>query len=265
MLGLAAASRLAGRGLTGERFHGRTLHDAIAASCKITIHRRLNTGEHAHLCRRRYSRPRRPHDGSHCAYRGRYRRRPIEYAVEVYLGDYIDRGPDSRTVIDALAMRMVENGAVCLRGNHEALLEQFLRDHSAFEHWHQLGALQTLASYVFNHVTGTYGRSAPPISRRVSASPPTVPAMPAQQLLLRRLSVRACRHPSRHSDRAAGRQRSALDPSRIPRTGSDHGKFIVHGHTPVPHPDIRHNRINIDTGAWKTGASPVPHSKARRS
>ncbi len=33
----------------------------------------------------------------------------------------------------------------------------------------------------------------------------------------------------------------------------DHGKFIVHGHTPVPHPDIRHNRINIDTGAWKTG------------
>jgi serine/threonine protein phosphatase 1 len=27
----------------------------------------------------------------------------------------------------------------------------------------------------------------------------------------------------------------------------------VHGHSPVPHPDIRHNRINIDTGAWKTG------------
>jgi serine/threonine protein phosphatase 1 len=34
----------------------------------------------------------------------------------------------------------------------------------------------------------------------------------------------------------------------------DHEKFIVHGHTPVPHPDIRHNRINIDTGAWKTGS-----------
>jgi serine/threonine protein phosphatase 1 len=33
----------------------------------------------------------------------------------------------------------------------------------------------------------------------------------------------------------------------------DHGKFIVHGHTPVPRPDIRHNRINIDTGAWHTG------------
>jgi serine/threonine protein phosphatase 1 len=31
------------------------------------------------------------------------------------------------------------------------------------------------------------------------------------------------------------------------------GRFIVHGHTPVPKPDIRHNRINIDTGAFATG------------
>jgi len=33
----------------------------------------------------------------------------------------------------------------------------------------------------------------------------------------------------------------------------DFGKFIVHGHTPVPQPDIRSNRINIDTGAYATG------------
>lgn len=33
----------------------------------------------------------------------------------------------------------------------------------------------------------------------------------------------------------------------------NHGKVIVHGHTPVDHPDIRENRINIDTGAWRTG------------
>ena len=39
------------------------------------------------------------------------RRRPIQHAIEVYLGDYIDRGPDSKTVIDALAIRIVENGA----------------------------------------------------------------------------------------------------------------------------------------------------------
>lgn len=33
----------------------------------------------------------------------------------------------------------------------------------------------------------------------------------------------------------------------------DHGKLVVHGHTPVDHPDILSNRINIDTGAWRTG------------
>jgi len=33
----------------------------------------------------------------------------------------------------------------------------------------------------------------------------------------------------------------------------DFGKFVVHGHTPVPKPDFRSNRINIDTGAYATG------------
>ena len=33
----------------------------------------------------------------------------------------------------------------------------------------------------------------------------------------------------------------------------DFGKFVVHGHTPVQAPDIRTNRINIDTGAFATG------------
>ena len=46
------------------------------------------------------------------------RRRPIAHTVEVYLGDYIDRGPHSRTVLDLLALRLVANHAVCLRGNH---------------------------------------------------------------------------------------------------------------------------------------------------
>jgi serine/threonine protein phosphatase 1 len=32
-----------------------------------------------------------------------------------------------------------------------------------------------------------------------------------------------------------------------------HEAIVVHGHTPVPHPDVRHNRINIDTGAWRSG------------
>jgi serine/threonine protein phosphatase 1 len=33
----------------------------------------------------------------------------------------------------------------------------------------------------------------------------------------------------------------------------DFGKFVIHGHTPVREPEIRHNRLNIDTGAYATG------------
>src|SRR5215213_5837790 len=75
------------------------------------------------------------------------RRRPIAHTVEVYLGDYIDRGPHSRAVIDLLAIRLVARHAVCLRGNHEAVMEGFLQDPAILKYWEPLGGLQTLASY----------------------------------------------------------------------------------------------------------------------
>jgi len=182
------------------------------------------------------------------------RRRPIQYAAEVYLGDYIDRGPDSKAVIDALAVRMVENGAVCLRGNHEALMERFLQDHTAFEHWQQLGALQTLASY---GVRPRNGDTPADLRRQFLAVFPR-----SHELFLQCLSNSYCCGDFLcvHAGIRPGiaiEQQDANDLIWIRRefldSDRDHGKFIVHGHTPVPHPDIRQNRINIDTGAWKTG------------
>src|SRR5438034_9455785 len=62
------------------------------------------------------------------------RRRPIARTVEVYLGDYVDRGPHSKTVIDLLTVRLVANRAVCLRGNHEAVMKGFLQDPTILEY-----------------------------------------------------------------------------------------------------------------------------------
>src|SRR5215813_9666409 len=45
-----------------------------------------------------------------------------ERKVEVYLGDYIDRGPDSATVISRLIERSRRASTIFLRGNHEQLL-----------------------------------------------------------------------------------------------------------------------------------------------
>jgi serine/threonine protein phosphatase 1 len=182
-------------------------------------------------------------------------RRPIKYAVEVYLGDYVDRGPDSKSVIDLLAVRLVQNGAVCLRGNHEALMETFLQNPAGFRSWLQLGALQTFASYGISPSSG--GRTAIDLHRSFAAAFPRTHELFLQCL---RDSFRCGDFLFVHAGIRPGLPIESQDSSdmlwirdEFLNSQQDHGVFVVHGHTPVPHPDIRHNRINIDTGAWRSG------------
>ena len=181
-------------------------------------------------------------------------RRPIRHAIEVYLGDYIDRGPDSKAVIDLLSIRLVKNRAVCLRGNHEAMMEDFLRDPVELQSWLQLGGMHTLASYGVNM---RQGESEINMHRRLWRAFPR-----AHELFLQclRYSFSCGDFLFVHAGIRPGvsiEQQSVQDMLWIRHeflnSPRDHGKFVVHGHTPVPHPDIRSNRMNIDTGAWRTG------------
>jgi serine/threonine protein phosphatase 1 len=185
-------------------------------------------------------------------------RRPIQCAFEVYLGDYIDRGPDSKGVIDQLAVRLVQRHAVCLRGNHEAILEAFLRDDPAtIHHWAQLGALHTLASY------GVSGRADAAALSPVELQKSLRHAFPrTHDLFLQclRNSFICGDFLFVHAGIRPGipmRQQNPEDllwiRDEFLNSTMNHGKVVVHGHTPVDHPDIRNNRINIDTGAWITG------------
>src|SRR5471032_3394982 len=58
------------------------------------------------------------------------------------LGDYIDRGPDSRGVIERLSANPFPTPYVALKGNHEALLEAFLADPASISQWRHLGGLE---------------------------------------------------------------------------------------------------------------------------
>jgi serine/threonine protein phosphatase 1 len=186
------------------------------------------------------------------------RRRPVEHVIEIYLGDYIDRGPDSRGVLDLLAVRLVRRQAICLRGNHEAIFEAFLhKDADALYHWSKLGGLQTLASY-----------GIAPRSRSEMESPAAI-----QRSLMKvfsrehELFLQCLRNSFVcgdflfvHAGIKPGVPMDLQDPEDLYwirdeflNSEINHGKVIVHGHTPVDHPDIRQNRINIDTGAWRTG------------
>lgn len=182
------------------------------------------------------------------------RRRPIPHAVEIYLGDYIDRGPDSKGVIDQLAVRLVRNNAVCLRGNHEIFLEEFLRDPAAIHHWVELGALPTLASY---GVSLHAGATAFDLQQALVRVFPRTHDLFLQCL---RDSFRCGDFLFVHAGIRPGIPFSKQDPEDLRwirdeflNSTLDHGMMVVHGHTPVMHPEIRANRINIDTGAWRSG------------
>jgi serine/threonine protein phosphatase 1 len=183
------------------------------------------------------------------------RRRPIAHTIEVYLGDYVDRGPQSKTVIDLLTVRLVANGAVCLRGNHEAVMEGFLQDPAILEYWLPLGAMQTLASYGIElHENET----AFSLHRRFLDAFPRAHEL-FMQCLRNQFScgdflfVHAGIRPGVPLDDQDPNDLIWIRDEFLDDTRS-HKRFIVHGHTPVPHPEIRRNRINIDTAAWRTGA-----------
>lgn len=76
--------------------------------------------------------------------------RKIEPASDdeiVFIGDYIDRGPDSKAVIDLLLDLRQDVECTFLRGNHEAFMLDYL-DLGAFDQWRVNGGMTTLESYI---------------------------------------------------------------------------------------------------------------------
>ena len=72
---------------------------------------------------------------------------PVGNPIQVFLGDYIDRGPASREVLDRLIARNRIRRSVFLKGNHESFLTGFLSTPPLLEDWQRYGGLETLMSY----------------------------------------------------------------------------------------------------------------------
>ena len=65
----------------------------------------------------------------------------------LFLGDYVDRGPDSRKVLEILVECSTSREAVFLKGNHESFIPRFLHDPSSLKDWRLFGGMETLTSY----------------------------------------------------------------------------------------------------------------------
>lgn len=181
-------------------------------------------------------------------------------ATVVLLGDYIDRGPHSRGVIEFLMNGLAKGkNWICLLGNHDRMLLHFMEDYPRTDvrfrvgyHWlhERLGGRETLASY---GVTINDSDTILNVHQRARA------AVPASHLdFLHRLGyfhrhhellfVHAGIRPGvpleqqHHDDLIWIRDEFHRDTRR-------HPWLVVHGHTPVSAARHYGNRVNLDTGA----------------
>ncbi|WP_375464289.1 metallophosphoesterase family protein [uncultured Methylobacterium sp.] len=164
----------------------------------------------------------------------------------VFLGDYIDRGPDSAGVIRTVSRLHWGDPerVVCLMGNHEAMLLKTLQERGALDHWLQNGGVETLASFDAEGPQDLPGDMLDWIE-----------ALPTLHADARRWYVHAGFRPGCEAPDPEVHSRLWI---REPFLSEDHdfGRHVVHGHTPQTsgRPEVRPFRTNLDTGAVYGGA-----------
>jgi serine/threonine protein phosphatase 1 len=182
---------------------------------------------------------------------------PVAEGVTITLGDYVDRGPDSRGVLDRLAKNPFPTEYIALRGNHEELFEAFLHNPAVGSHWRQLGGLETLHSYGVPVAAVMMGKGFEEASKALRQA---IPEEHLRFLGSLKLSVSLGDYFLCHAGVRPGialEDQSAEDllwiRDEFLNSKMNFGKVVVHGHTPIDAPDVLPTRINIDTGAFATG------------
>ena len=166
-----------------------------------------------------------------------------EDTLVIFLGDYVDRGKDSRRVIDVVLDLQRRCEVVTLMGNHEAMWLDFL------DRPESMGA----GLFILNGGGATLAQYA---QRNGSFE---IPQAHVDFLRGLRLTYETDTHFFVHAGVPLDKPLQAIDPkadrqtllwSRGPflQTEQRWDKVVVHGHTPTPVPEKRPNRINIDTG-----------------
>jgi serine/threonine protein phosphatase 1 len=183
----------------------------------------------------------------------------VEQRTLVFLGDYIDRGPDSRGVVEKLIGGLPQGFDMhFLKGNHEAILLDFLEEAWRLDHWLLNGGDATMQSYGVD--TARLARLGAPAEVWRQAFAEALPGAHLRFFKNLKLSVSfgdyLFVHAGVRPGVALGAQAEAdLVWIRGPflNYAEPFGKIVVHGHTPETAPVIRPNRIGLDTGAVFSG------------
>jgi serine/threonine protein phosphatase 1 len=182
---------------------------------------------------------------------------PPNRPIVVFLGDYIDRGPASSEVLDLLLGYERTKEVVFLKGNHETYVHRFLSEPTVLDEWRLCGGLETLVSY---GLKPSINPDVPEQTQLAKEFAKTIPKRHLKFLESLHLSFSCGDYLFVHAGIRPGvplRKQREEDLLWIREEflscEQQFEKFVVHGHTPVRMPDIRSNRINVDTGAFATG------------
>lgn len=161
----------------------------------------------------------------------------------VFVGDYLDRGPDVRGVIETLiALKESSPNVICLSGNHEAMFLNYYREGRGEELFLFNSGMSTLDSYGLSIAEARKGAGFPESHLRFLLSLP--------------VSYETDSYFFVHAGLRPGIARSEQSPDDLLwiryefiESDWDFGRTVVFGHTPLPEPLIETNKIGIDTGA----------------
>ncbi len=178
--------------------------------------------------------------------------------LAIYVGDYVDRGLESRGVIELLLRNPLSGfETIYLKGNHEELFLKFLDDPAVGPSWFELGGDATAYSYGIR-----VPQSIPPEDRFSRIREELLAAVPKPHLDFLsglRLTYEAGDYFFVHAGIRPGRALDEQWPEDLlwirdefTNSRAGHGKIVVHGHSVSFKPEICENRIGIDTGAYVT-------------
>lgn len=177
--------------------------------------------------------------------------RPAADWRAVHLGDYVDRGPDSRGVMEFLARKVAEDPRIlCLRGNHDEMFARALDgDRRAVELWLTNGGVETLESYGTD-LTGFLDAIRDGDEHRAvpSAHREFLDGLGDSARFGDYYFVHAGIDPARGLDEQDAHSQLWIREPFL-SSGEPFEAVVVHGHTPVRSVAVRENRIGIDTGA----------------
>lgn len=177
----------------------------------------------------------------------------------VMLGDYVDRGPASSQVLDHLIAPVLPGfERICLTGNHELMMLDYLEGRTGLRPWMAAGAGPTLNSYGLDldRIQSLY-RDGKIVDDMIRESIPAshhefLRNLPILVETPRVIMVHAGLRPGIALDRQTDEDLVSIRGAFHEKADTLH-KYVVHGHTPVSRPVREGRRINIDTGAFYSG------------